>query len=56
MIPRMELALIISTAAISRGIITGDLAHQILVTTILLTIITTLLAPVLIKAMFKNEK
>ena len=56
MIPRMELALIISTAAISRGIITGDLAHQILLTTILLTIITTLLAPVLIKAMFKNEK
>jgi Kef-type K+ transport system membrane component KefB len=56
MIPRMELALIIATAAISRGIISGDIAHQILVTTIILTVITTLIAPILIKTTFKNEK
>ena len=56
MIPRMELALIIVTAAISRGILIGDIAHQILVTTILLTVVTTLLAPILIKATFKNDK
>ena len=56
MIPRMELALIIAAAAISRGLLTGDVAHQILITTILLTIVTTLLAPVLIKATFKNDK
>lgn len=53
MIPRMELALIIATAAISHGLLTGQVAHQILVTTILLTIATTLLAPFLIKATFK---
>lgn len=55
MIPRMELALIIVTAAISRGFITGFHAHQILVTTILLTVITTLISPFLIKATFKNN-
>lgn len=52
MAPRMELALIISTAAISRGLITGFHAHQILITTILLTVITTLISPLLIKATF----
>ena len=56
MIPRMELALIIATAAISRGILTDIIAHQILVITILLTITTTLIAPVLIKASFSNRK
>ena len=56
MIPRMELALIIVTAAISQNFLTGYVAHQILVTTILLTIVTTLLAPFLIKATFKNVK
>ncbi len=52
MIPRMELALIIATAAISRGLLVGDVAHQILVVTVLLTFITTLITPVLIKASF----
>jgi len=55
MIPRMELALIIATAAISKGLLKGDVAHQILVTTVLLTIVTTLLASVLIKASFKKQ-
>lgn len=55
MVPRMELALIISSAAISHGLIAGEAAHKILVTTVLLTIITTLAAPFLIKATFKNE-
>jgi Kef-type K+ transport system membrane component KefB len=57
MIPRMELAIIIATAAISHGIfISGIHEQQILITTILMTIVTTLLAPVLIKATFKNSK
>jgi Kef-type K+ transport system membrane component KefB len=56
MIPRMELALIIATAAISHGFLTQLVAHQILLTTVLLTIITTLLATFLIKATFKNVK
>jgi len=56
MIPRMELALIIVAAAISHDLLVGDVAHQILVTTIILTIITTLIAPFLIKATFKNDK
>ena len=54
MIPRMEVALIIVTAAISRGILVDEAAHQILVTTILLSIMTTLITPFLIKATFKN--
>lgn len=56
MIPRMELALIIATAAISHGFLTGHVAHQILLTTVLLTIITTSLATFFIKATFKNVK
>ena len=56
MIPRMELALIIVTAAISHGILTGQVAHTVLLTTILLTIITSLITPFLIKATFKNDK
>jgi len=55
MIPRMELALIIATAAVSRGLITGLHAHQILLTTVLMTIATTLIAPLLIKITFKNN-
>ncbi len=55
MIPRMELALIIVAAAISHEILTGEAAHQILVTTVLLTIVTALVAPFLIKATFKHS-
>ena len=55
MIPRMELALIITTAAISHNILSDDFSHQVLIITIILTIATTLIAPVLIKATFKNN-
>jgi len=55
MIPRMELALIISTAAISHGILSEGFSHKILLVTLLLTLITTLLAPVFIKATFKSN-
>lgn len=55
MIPRMELALIIVTATISNDFIPRDFAHEILASTILLTIITTLITPILIKATFKNN-
>jgi len=54
MIPRMELALIIASTAISHEIIVGRIAHQILAATILLTIITTLITPFLIKSIFKH--
>jgi len=64
MIPRMELALVISAAAISRGLfsiennleLTDEIEHMIRITTILLIIITTLIAPFLIKAAFKKRK
>jgi Kef-type K+ transport system membrane component KefB len=53
MIPRMELALIIVTSAISTGIIKDiETQHQLLAATILLTIVTTLITPVLLKASF----
>jgi len=55
MIPRMELALIISSAAVSHEIIVGNVAHQIMVATVLLTIVTTIVAPFLIKATFKKQ-
>jgi Kef-type K+ transport system membrane component KefB len=47
MIPRMELALIIASAA--------AVQNQILVATVVLTIVTTLIAPFMIKATFKNH-
>ena len=54
MIPRMELALIIVTAAISHKIIEGVIAHELLLVTIFMTISTTFIAPFLIKATFKK--
>ena len=54
MIPRMELALIIVSSAISHKILTGQIAYQILAATIILTIVTTLLTPILIKLVFKH--
>jgi len=54
MIPRMELALIIVTTSISNGIIVGNAAHNILLVTIIMTITTTLITPILIKATFKS--
>ncbi len=54
MVPRMEIALIIATTAILHGLLTGFKAHQILVTTILLVVVTTLITPFLIKATFKK--
>ena len=54
MIPRMELALIIVSAAISKDILTGNIASKILIVTVILTIVTTLISPLLIRATFKN--
>ena len=56
MIPRMELALIIASSAISSGLLSSkEVEHQILTMTLLLTIVTTLVTPFLIKATFKNR-
>ncbi|UCF12417.1 MAG: cation:proton antiporter [Thermoplasmatales archaeon] len=53
MVPRMELALIIVSSAISHGMFSSPkVEHQILAVTILLTIATTLITPFLIKALF----
>lgn len=55
MIPRMELALIIASSAISHKLLsTVEVEHQILAATILLTIVTALITPFLIKAVFKQ--
>jgi Kef-type K+ transport system membrane component KefB len=54
MIPRMELALIIATTAISQNILTGTAADQLLAITILVTTVTTVITPLLIKAVFKS--
>jgi len=53
MIPRLEMALIIVGAAISQGILVGELGQQILATTVLLTLVTTVITPSLLRASFK---
>ncbi len=56
MIPRMELALIIASSAISSGLLSSpEVEHQILAMTVLLTIATTLIAPFLIKIAFGSK-
>jgi Kef-type K+ transport system membrane component KefB len=55
MIPKMEYALVVATLAVSRGIFTGPIAQQMLGVTVLHVCITTLLAPILLKATFKPE-
>jgi Kef-type K+ transport system membrane component KefB len=51
MIPRLEMAIVTVTIAISHGVIQDELvAHKLLATTILLCIVTAFLAPLLIKA------
>ena len=49
MVPRMEVALIVVTIAISYNILKGEVAHQFLAVTLLLTIVTTVVTPFLIK-------
>lgn len=56
MIPRMELALIIVSAAISKNLLSSEsIGHQFLTITVLFTITTTLLTPFLIKHSFKKS-
>ena len=56
MIPRMELALIIVSYAISNELISTPLSeHQILAMTIILALVTTLITPFLIKITFNNK-
>ena len=53
MVPRMELALIIVTSAIYQGVIADGVANTFLATTVILTVVTTVLSPFLIKLTFK---
>ncbi|RKY96244.1 MAG: cation:proton antiporter, partial [Candidatus Hydrothermota bacterium] len=55
MIPRMEVALVVVATEISLGIFKGDIAHQMLAATILLVVITSILAPLLLKIAFKEK-
>jgi Kef-type K+ transport system membrane component KefB len=55
MIPRMELALIIVSTAISQQILSSTtVEQQFLSVTVILTVATTLITPILIKRVFKN--
>ena len=53
MIPRLEMALIIVGAAISEEIFIGEIGQQILSTIILVTLVTTMVTPFLLRASFK---
>lgn len=56
MIPRMELALIIASTALSRKMFSTEvIANQFLAVTVILTVVTTLITPFLIKLVFKQE-
>lgn len=55
MVPRMEMALITASIAIIQGVVTGTDAGRIMATAILLTIVTTLIAPPLIKITINLE-
>jgi Kef-type K+ transport system membrane component KefB len=56
MIPRMELALIIISTAISKKLIAGVVANQLLAISVIITVCTTLITPLLINATFKESK
>ena len=56
MIPRMELALIIVSAAVTSGQLSSPtIEHIVLTSTVILTTVTTLVTPVLIKEFFKSS-
>lgn len=55
MMPRMEVALIVVTTEISMGIWSKTLAHQILAATILLVIVSSIVTPLLLKAIYRPE-
>ncbi len=55
MIPRMELALIIISTAISKNILVGVIANQLLAVTVLIAVSTTLITPFLINLTFKKS-
>jgi Kef-type K+ transport system membrane component KefB len=56
MIPRMELALIIASTALSRKMFSTEvIANQFLAVTVILTVVTTLITPFLIKFVFKQD-
>lgn len=55
MIPRMELALIMISTAISKKIIVGTIASQLLAVVVLITVSTTLITPMLINLAFKES-
>ncbi|RLB58647.1 MAG: cation:proton antiporter [Deltaproteobacteria bacterium] len=56
MMPRLEVALIVVTTEISMGIWDKPLAHQVLAATILLVIISSLITPFALKAIYKPQK
>ena len=56
MIPRMEVALVVVATAISLGVFTDDLAHQMLAATVLLVMISAMVTPVLLKILFQKER
>lgn len=56
MMPRMEVALIVVTTEISMGIWNKTLAHQILAATILLVIVSSLITPFSLKAIYRQKE
>ncbi len=56
MMPRMEVALVVVTIEMSMNVFNKTLAHQVLASTILLVIISSLITPILLKIVYKEEK
>ena len=55
MIPRMEVALVVVATAISLGVFTGEIAHQMLAATVLLVLISAIVTPILLKISFRKQ-
>jgi len=55
MMPRMEVALVVVTIEMSMKIFNDALAHQVLASTILLVIVSSLITPPLLKIVYRSE-
>jgi len=55
MMPRMEVALVVVTIEMSMKIFNDALAHQVLASTILLVIVSSLITPPLLKIVYRGE-
>ena len=55
MVPRMEVALVVATAAISQGIVGEETGKELLTVTLLLALFTTVVTPLIIRRLYARD-